>query len=968
MTPESAAAARGTTTPAVPSRNALRVLRRLALAGSTVGGFCTIAAVTYDVHRRVTIAERIVENKRALHASAPNYDATAAARRLARMMEAAEAGEFMGLESLKDQDRRAASQTTPTPTPTPEVISPPFDRTTATATATSSSFQDMYIPLPGVGGGGSSPALAEKLLRDTRPGPMNPQMQTPGLADGLGSLGSSGSSGSSANEIQKAAPSTLGDSLTDEKALMDTLDNQPVTWQMQWLLTNDRPVYAAQLFLDKHPETHQHLAPERRQLAEQVFFANCTAGNVHLARNVFERVEAVDQVSFEMWRTMILTLAKKGAIESAAAIYTRYMHRFKASPEMIDIVLRCLVESHRLTTAKWFLLRNLQYDRGCGLCGAYLTGLWRKTRSIELLNGQLSKLLRVLMRLGKKPTDKLFNPVIKAYVEFGRLADAEALANEMTVNHGIPPRCRTKGLLLLGKALQCDWEGVRAGFEEMHKLRLVYRVADFIPVFDRIFLEYWPTHTAEEIRTWLYGYLTEFEIVPDRVLYKHILEALVQKGDRDMVYDFLRFAKERKWPKLINEFAFLEMLRSQRHALEHSPIGFWQMLQAARMKYGQAAASQRILGYDQHSFPSPEVNKMPFTEDSLPFFQRMQQETQTSRPVDQYQKVHRLMAHYMHNGKFVEALKRYEAAKAARFHFKQVHVELAAIATIIEKGIEAARELIDSNWRSIRNVTRFLPQFFRQVTEIDTQATNEHIKLAVFRFYEICSSGKDMTVKHHMLVALCRRLIHEDKPDLALELLSAIYMSRYRHTLAFDGPCLKMFLRAFTLADNPLGVRWCLMTALTWPKIDTDFTIEVRRIIGRLRHRTESNLTNMHYMIEREEYLTHVADMVIRKVEGKDASTTSDVIHNPRLKRSKRNIIKRPPTAIKVYRLEEVDKAVAEWDEEYELHAALGQIQNVRVRAIADLTEEQYLEHEWKEGDLERGEEHERETEREKEQ
>ncbi|KAJ6155713.1 hypothetical protein N7470_006279 [Penicillium chermesinum] len=91
------------TTPTVPSRNALRVLRQLALTGGTVGSFCTFAAVSYDIHRRTRIAEQIIENKRTLRTSAPNYDATASARRITRMREAAEAGEFMGSASLKSQ-------------------------------------------------------------------------------------------------------------------------------------------------------------------------------------------------------------------------------------------------------------------------------------------------------------------------------------------------------------------------------------------------------------------------------------------------------------------------------------------------------------------------------------------------------------------------------------------------------------------------------------------------------------------------------------------------------------------------------------------------------------------------------------------------------------------------------------------------------------------------------------------------
>ncbi|PYH41746.1 pentatricopeptide repeat protein [Aspergillus saccharolyticus JOP 1030-1] len=981
-----AAAARGTT-PAIPSRNALRVLRRLALAGSTVGGFCTIAAITYDVHRRITIAERIVENKRALQTSAPNYDATSAAKRLARMIEAAEAGEFNGVESLKEQDRAAAAAAAAAVAataaaaaapPPSELLQEGTEGKQSDNTASASGvFPDMYISLPG---SRSAQAQAEKLLRDTRPGPTN--LQTNSGLDGLASQGGSGSRGQeqqSTIALQEAAEELLreqrqeqheqqqqqqqqmegegesftdGNSLVREKEILKGLDHLPIMARIDWLLENNRPVPAAQLFLEFHPETLQGLSEDRKQLAERAVLANCKAENVHLARNVFERVEAVDRVSFEMWRTMILSLSKNGNIESAAAIYSRYMHQFKPTADMVDIILRCLVESRRLTTAKWFLLRNLEQDIGCGLCGAYLTGLWRKTRSIELLNGQLHKLLKVLARTGKKPTDKLFNPVIKAYVEFGRYADAEALAKHMAETYEIPLRCRTKGLLLLGYAMRCDWQGVYAGFEEMRQLGFMYRKADIIPVFDRIFLEFWVTHTGEEIREFLYRYLNDFKIVPDRVLYKHILEALVQKGDREMIHEFLRYGRERKWPKLINEFEFLEMLRARRHALEHSPVGFWQMLQAARMKYGQSAASQRILGYDQHSLPGVELNKMPMSEEMSPFFHRMQEAESSRRPVDQYQKLHRLMAHQMHNGKFVEALKYYEAAKAARFHLKQMHVEMAVAATILEKGIQAARELIESDWRSIRAVTRFQPMFFRQVFEINDGVPGEHIKLAVLRFYDLCSSGRDLIVKHHMLVSFCRRLIYEQKPDQALDLLGAVYASRHRHTTRFDDVCLKMFLRAFALADNPLGVRWCLLTALSWqPKrVGTDFIVEVRGIVGRLRHRSQSHLDSMPNLLKYESYLTRVAGLVVERFERKE-NPQWEVVHNPRVKQTRRSEFKQAPNPPRIFRLEDVPSMIVEWDEEYELEAALGRNpRGRRVKTLAEMDEERALDESWTTG------------------
>ncbi|RAH63264.1 pentatricopeptide repeat protein [Aspergillus piperis CBS 112811] len=898
-------------TPAVPSRNALRVLRRLALAGSTVGSFCTVAAITYDVHRRVRVAERIVENKRALQTSAPNYDATSAARRLARMMEAAEAGEFMGLESLKEQDRKfREAQAVPAGVDVrgddlswdvqlqDQQPSAPAETYMDTAR---SKLIDTFTPGQAPANSTSAPNLPPNLTRSTdaldraKPALANAKQRT-----------------TEGHEKQTEDVAQWHDSVTEE---------------MQKFLDHGRPIDAAHLFLDAHPATLNGISTDRREVTVKTFYANCREENVMVARNIFERLEDVDKVSPGMWKVLMFALARKGSIESVATIFTRYMHKFKVPPEMVDIVLRCLLESHRLTTAKWFLLRNLEVDRGCGLCGAYLAGLWKKTRSIELLNGQLKKILTILPRLGKEPTDKLFNPVIKAYVEFGRLADAEALVKDMTTRYGIPLRCRTKGLLVFGRALACDWEGVDAGLQQMHELKLTSRKYDFTPIFDRIFLEYWVSHSGEEIREFVYRYIEKFQMVPDKILYKHILEAFVEKGNKEMVDEFVRFARERRWPNFINEQEFLEMLRKRRHALEEAPVGFWQMLQAARAKYGQAATSQQVLGYDQRSFPLAEVNLMPYTQDPLPWYQRTLQHMTPSRPVDQYQKLHKQMSHYMHVGKLTEALKCFENAKNARFQFKQLHVELAVICTLLEEGVGAARALIDSEWKNIRHLVRFFPQFFRQIMEVDSEAEGQLINMAVLRFYELCWSNKKMTVKHHITVATSRRLIAVKKPELAVDLLATVYMSRFRHSLAYDGVCMKMFIRAFAATGNLHGMRWCILTALArGSALNRDFVIEARRVTGNLQRQLSSaeGSKDASRDMEKIEYLTHAVELLEKKSQGDPQLWQLKT--NPTVKKAGRRLLKRPLDERRLYKKAHLQETIEGWDEEYELEAVLGRI------------------------------------------
>jgi len=115
--------------PIVPSRNALRALRRLAYGSSTIigaiGSLFTVAGVSYDTQRQVHLAERLIETKRTIR-SVSNSNGAA---HVARMFEAAEKGEDFGLETTTLQKRNirreySALETTNGKEPTPAEIGP----------------------------------------------------------------------------------------------------------------------------------------------------------------------------------------------------------------------------------------------------------------------------------------------------------------------------------------------------------------------------------------------------------------------------------------------------------------------------------------------------------------------------------------------------------------------------------------------------------------------------------------------------------------------------------------------------------------------------------------------------------------------------------------------------------------------------------------------------------------------------
>ncbi|KIW51651.1 hypothetical protein PV05_10351 [Exophiala xenobiotica] len=93
--------------PIVPSKNALRALRRLALSPPTIivgaiGSICGVATLNYETRRRVHLAEQIVETKRILR----SVSSGTASARLNEMFEAAERGDDFTLQAQHAKKRK----------------------------------------------------------------------------------------------------------------------------------------------------------------------------------------------------------------------------------------------------------------------------------------------------------------------------------------------------------------------------------------------------------------------------------------------------------------------------------------------------------------------------------------------------------------------------------------------------------------------------------------------------------------------------------------------------------------------------------------------------------------------------------------------------------------------------------------------------------------------------------------------
>lgn len=874
-------------TPAVPSRNALRVLRQLAFAGSTVGGFCTVGAVTYDVHRRVRIAEQIIDNKRTLQTSAPNYDATASARRLAVMMEAAEAGEFMGLDSLKNK--------------------PPLQRTEGEGQAKTQGLPDSHA---------DSSQRRSRSSRLPDAGEYSPFSPARGAE----------------MKQQAAARVALAREAGQPEEDFDESE-VPVEKRITRLISNDKEIEAANLFLQHvHSGGEVPITLESRAVARQLFAANCMKGNVFLARTLFERMERVSEIDVQMWATMMHLLAKEGHIDSVGVIYERHHRRLNVPAHLLEVVLRSLLESRRVNSAKRLFYRRIRDDENGGLCGAYMDGLWRKTRSIDLIVAEFRTILSSLANLERSPTEKVFNPLVKAFVESGQYEDAEALVADMPAKYNVQPGSRTLGILLYYKALSCDWEGVFAGLREMHRLGHTRDKRGFAFAFDRVFLEYYPTHSGREIFDFLISCIEQFELVPDKILHRHILEALVERGDSNLVGQITRIAKERKWNTGVDEEFFLNIMSTRRVSMQDSPVGIWRVLQAAKKHYGLAASSRRILGTGAASYSLDRGVIYPIHKPADETFATSLNELVHNKAIGNHIPLRKHMENHINGGRFEEALKAFRTAGSLGYVIQPNLIHLAVISTILahgQLGLVDAQIIIKSEWpdwvkkpkkRTNPAYPRIPPIFFQQILQLKEDVSDLTLfKMAIFEYYNICQDTPTLTVKHHALTSLTKRLISTKNPRKAINILTAVYKSTWRKTHGFDQVLFKMWIRAFAATKNLRGVWWCMLAVLTRSEpIKQEFVVEAKRLVPILEQRFASQEDNDRIASRNIKILRRLSSVLEKKMQG----DSHWVLRAPRpdLKKQRRTtVVSRPAEYRNALPTRYVEQMVDYFDEEIEL-------------------------------------------------
>lgn len=736
---------------------------------------------------------------------------------MAKMMEVAEAGEFMGLDSMKSKSEHG-----------PEPAQASGDRDTP-RDESSAGWAD------NTGHGASIPPSSSRPPKkfDAANGPRPHSRPAQGPS----------SSKFNFRSRHLYHPSK------------DTLD-------VEGLLKERKVIEATQRFRNRPPK---EITQSDHALALKLFYANIQENNISLARELYRWMKKYDAVTSESWVTLIERLAKRQNWNTLSEVYCEYSTQFQIPKYLRTKIVKGLVDSYRLKEAKEFVFTYLEEDVNCSVAAFYLNELRKKVRSEELVETQFRKILVSLSALGMRVADKLFNPLLKTYIQAGYFEKAQRVVDEMKTTYGMEPGSSHLGSLALGMAVKSDWEGVDKIFQDIKALgpsaenRKWFRGA-----FDRVFLEYFLSHSGQEIRDFVFKAVEEYDLDPDQILFEHIVMAYIQRGDSNMVNELVEAAKERSWNVHLDKIHFLNSIRSQRLNCEKGTMGLWPMFRAAQNKFGRASSSNRVLDFDKSSFPLEDAFKLPHTGEETRWWRKAASVQEPTKRIENYNSLDAQMIHNVHAGKFDAALGLYQNAKYSGKVVKQVHVRLAVVASVLKHGTtEEAKAILEEERNSFLNYEdeTTTPLLFKLLLAGDAFVDRSMFRRALFHFYKILEE-RTLPIKHHALVSLSTKMLQKGEPLYALRLIRRVNDSKYGAEVPFDDAGLKIVARACGTLGNMQGIRWAILTAIKRDQFwDRDSFVELHRVLialssratslsGEKREKFKQELSYLQYLLE----------------------------------------------------------------------------------------------------------------------
>ncbi|KAI9842328.1 MAG: hypothetical protein M1837_007320 [Sclerophora amabilis] len=547
------------------------------------------------------------------------------------------------------------------------------------------------------------------------------------------------------------------------------------------------------------------------RVAEQLCEATMQNRLFTLANPILSSLDQTGKLEDPFWNRMVMLCAAKKEYQQSIHIYKQFCEHQSARRSTYASVVNALVHESKLVEAEEILslaISKFKLDSDLITCPARLiTSTWHASGNLQKTKDLFA---RLKSNLGAYTLPKsLFNAIIQACVQANRSHDAQAYLKQMTEQYGLKPDLACYGSLMLASAYEKDWEAIHQGFRAiLNDSEVSISKKRLAAVFNPILIEHFRSEGLDKTLQFLRTAIDDYGVRPDQYTSNFMITRFVDADDVKALLEWVRYVER------FNLQFDVQTLRIllKRHWLKtktRSPQLRSLYTQLERLNKDMVDGSLRRLIHDATAY---DIKKSRLSE---------QQQARGLRVLQEERHEKRGM---MHNARDAlegdmrlamarreggEAIQIYKNAMADGVLMSDKALALAVKASLEESvsGSSAALSLINlAKKRGINIDAAMVPLVIRKM---DTMATDDEGLFNQARGIFETLERDGIPMSEHIVSYAASTLLNKQNPRAALNLLMSWEKIK---PLSLVG--MTVLLRSYSDIRALMGIRWTVRSVL----------------------------------------------------------------------------------------------------------------------------------------------------------
>ncbi|KAH7386236.1 hypothetical protein BKA64DRAFT_680439 [Cadophora sp. MPI-SDFR-AT-0126] len=578
---------------------------------------------------------------------------------------------------------------------------------------------------------------------------------------------------------------------------------------------SERLEKACSIYLTTFKEKPKSMSSEVRSIGRDLCKATCRQGMFDLTLAVFSRLESCRGSNAP---TAVDCLIKATHGKGQHKKICRYFQRLytQTNPDQLQffqvmgMVIDSVLSLGKLDQAEQVLnAANLMAEEGELEMSTtwFLRVLGEEYRTHRDLV-RLQKLFRRLQPLYSRTRhpQALYGAMIQSCIESRDEELASSYYRELRKSHDPRPEdLRIYGHFALAKAYRGDWKGVK---EDFHKMKNIVPEEDevYSIIFTPILKEFTNSHSVDEIEDFMQYFLVRFHLRMTSLVMNAMIDVYSRAHEVDAISRWIAYATGNGY--VVDSATFNTILRNCALQFRFSFDECYQLYCSVK-KLGSHVVDNNSLSILRNIAMTRSPNDA-IRNQKLQSLKHLDDPVQVSGSNE----VYRAMTTTSAQNNDIAVLKIYKRAQLDHVRLEAKHLNLAVRASLRLHGAnvtEAARLIRDAQGNGVMDLTNAIASVFvHQISDLheDGSQVDLLVELAdrTISSFEECRMKVPQKVITHAASVLQRR----GRNRMAIDLWDTMSRRLNIPSSSFDLPSLTTLLKAYIELRNGDGVRWVI--------------------------------------------------------------------------------------------------------------------------------------------------------------